>query len=116
MKGVNWDIEPPRFDKEQMKTLQTMHESVGRKFAVSLSTMLQAAVDVKLTAADQMAYSEFIFGLDDPTCLNLFRAEPLGGNLILDISPSIVYPMTDRLLGGGCKPAMTTRRPLTEIE
>jgi flagellar motor switch protein FliM len=99
-----------------MKTLQTMHEGFGRKFAAGLSAMLRAVVDVKLTTVDQLAYSEFIFGLDNPTCFNLLRAEPLEGNLILDVNPGILYPMIDRLLGGGREPAMTTRRPLTEIE
>ena len=107
---------PDRVGKDQMKTLQTMHEGFGRKFAAGLSAMLRTVVDVKLTTVDQLAYSEFVFGLDNPTCFNLLRAEPLEGNLILDISPSILYPMIDRLLGGGREQAMTVRRPLTEIE
>ena len=48
-----------------------------------------------------MTYSEFVFSLENPTCFNLLRAEPLEGNLILDINPSILYPIIDRLLGGG---------------
>ena len=116
-KVTSYDFKSPdRVGKEQMKTLQTMHEGFGRKFAAGLSAMLRAVVDVKLTTVDQLAYSEFIFGLDNPTCFNLLRAEPLEGNLIIDINPSILYPMIDRLLGGGREPAMTARRPLTEIE
>jgi len=107
---------PDRVGKDQMKTLQTMHEGFGRKFAASLSALLRAVVDVKLTTVDQLAYSEFIFGLENPTCFNLLRAEPLEGNMILDINPSILHPMIDRLLGGGKEPIMTARRPLTEIE
>jgi len=107
---------PDRVGKDQMKTLQTMHEGFGRKFAAGLAALLRAVVDVKLTGVDQQAYSEFIFGLDNPTCFNLLRAEPLEGNLILDINPAILYPMIDRLLGGGKEPTITARRPLTEIE
>jgi len=116
-KVTSYDFKSPdRVGKEQMKTLQTMHEGFGRKFAASLSAMLRAVVDVKLTTVDQLAYSEFIFGLENPTCFNLLRAEPLEGNLILDVNPSILFPMIDRLLGGGKEPMTTTRRPLTEIE
>lgn len=107
---------PERVNREQMKTLQTMHEGFGRKFAAGLSAMLRTVIDVKLTSVDQLAYSEFIFGLDNPTCFNLLRAEPLEGNLILDINPSIIYPMIDRLLGGGREGTLVTRRPLTDIE
>ena len=116
-KVTSYDFKSPdRVGKEQMKTLQTMHEGFGRKFAAGLSAMLRAVVDVKLTTVDQLAYSEFIFGLENPTCFNLLRAEPLEGNLILDINPSILFPMIDRLLGGGKEPTTTARRPLTEIE
>ena len=107
---------PERVGKEQMKALQTLHEGFGRKFAAGLSGMLRTIVEVKLTSVDQLTYSEFIFSLDNPTCFNLLRAEPLEGNLILDINPSILYPMIDRMLGGGREPASPTRRPLTEIE
>ena len=112
---IDWR-RPDRVAKEQMKGLQTMHEGFSRNFAASLSTMLRAQVAVKLTSVVQLAYSEFIFGLDNPTCLNLLRVEPLEGNLLLDVNPSILYPMIDHLLGGGHEPAMTARRPLTEIE
>ena len=116
-KVVSYDFKSPdRVGKEQMKTLHTMHEGFGRKFAANLSALLQAVVEVKLTGVDQLAYSEFTFGLDNPTCFNLLRAEPLEGNLILDINPGILYPMIDRLLGGGKEPLAATRRPLTEIE
>lgn len=107
---------PERVGKEQMKTLQTMHEGFGRKFAAGLSAMLRTVVEVKLTSVDQLTYSEFIFSLDNPTCFNLLRAEPLEGNLILDINPSIIYPMIDRLLGGGREGTLMARRPLTDIE
>jgi flagellar motor switch protein FliM len=43
-------------------------------------------------------------------------AEPLEGNLILDINPAILYPIIDRLLGGGREVGPLARRPLTEIE
>ena len=107
---------PERVGKEQMKALQTLHEGFGRKFAAGLSAMLRTIVEVKLTSVDQLTYSEFIFSLDNPTCFNLLRAEPLEGNLILDINPSILFPMIDRMLGGGREPSSMTRRPLTEIE
>jgi len=107
---------PDRVGKDQMKTLQTMHEGFGRKFAANLAALLRAVVDVKLTSVDQLAYSEFMFGLDNPTCFNVLRAEPLEGNLILDINPSILFPMIDKMLGGGKEPTMTARRPLTDIE
>ncbi|MCS7305454.1 MAG: flagellar motor switch protein FliM [Thermoguttaceae bacterium] len=107
---------PERVGKEQIRALQTMHEGFARNFAAALSAMLRCMVEVKLTSVDQLTYSEFVFSLENPTCFNLLKAEPLEGNLILDINPSILYPIIDRLLGGGREAGPIARRPLTEIE
>jgi flagellar motor switch protein FliM len=107
---------PERVGKEQMRALQSLHEGFGRNFGAALSALLRSIVEVKLTSVDQLTYSEFVFSLENPTCFNLLRAEPLEGNLILDINPSILYPIIDRLLGGGKETGPLARRPLTEIE
>ncbi len=107
---------PERVGKEQMRALQTLHEGFGRNFGAALSALLRSIVEVKLTSVDQLTYSEFVFSLENPSCFNLLKADPLEGNLILDINPSILYPIIDRLLGGGREMGALARRPLTEIE
>ncbi len=107
---------PERVGKEQMRALQTLHEGFGRNFGAALSALLRTILEVKLTSVDQLTYSEFIFSLENPTCFNLVRANPLEGHLILDINPSILYPIIDRLLGGGKESGPLARRPLTAIE
>lgn len=107
---------PERVGKEQMRVLQTLHEAFARNFAAALSGLLRSIAEVKLTSVDQLTYSEFIFSLDNPTCFNVLRAKPLEGTIILDLSPTIAYPLIDRLLGGGRETPVVARRPLTEIE
>ena len=107
---------PERVGKEQMRSLQTMHEGFGRNFGAALSALLRTMVEVKLTSVDQLTYSEFVFSLENPTCFNLISASPLEGQLILDINPSILFPVIDRLLGGSTSASPPARRPLTEIE
>ena len=107
---------PERVGKEQMRALQTMHEGFGRNYGAALSALLRTIVEVKLTSVDQLTYSEFVFSLENPTCFNLINAAPLEGQLILDINPSLLFPMIDRLLGGATESAPPARRPLTEIE
>lgn len=107
---------PERVGKEQMRSLQTMHEAFGRNFGAALSALLRTIVELKLTSVDQLTYSEFVFSLENPTCFNLINAKPLEGQLILDINLSLLFPIIDRLLGGGNDPSPPARRPLTEIE
>lgn len=116
-KVVAYDFKrPERVGKEQMRALQSLHEGFGRNFGASLSALLRTIVEVKLNSVDQLTYSEFVFSLENPSCFNLLRAAPLDGNLVLDINPSILYPIIDRLLGGGKDTGPLARRPLTEIE
>ena len=91
---------PEHVGKEQIPALQMLHEGFGRNFGGALSGLLRSIVGVKLAGVNQLTYSEFLAGLESPSCFNLLKAEPLEGNLILDINPSILYPIIDRLLGG----------------
>ncbi|HEX6963377.1 MAG TPA: flagellar motor switch protein FliM, partial [Lacipirellula sp.] len=70
---------PERVGKEQMRSLQTMHEGFGRNFGAALSALLRTMAEVKLTSVDQLTYSEFVFSLENPTCFNLITASPLEG-------------------------------------
>jgi flagellar motor switch protein FliM len=107
---------PERVSKEQMRALQTIHEVFGRNISASLSGFLRTIVEVKLVSVDQLTYSEFTFSLENPTCFNVLTCAPLDGHVVLEINPSIVYPMIDRLLGGGRGDVLVPRRPLTDIE
>lgn len=107
---------PERVGKEQMRAMHSVHEAIARNFGASISGMLRTMVEVKLLSVDQLTYSEFVFSLDNPSCFNVIKPEPLDGHWILDIAPSLSYAVIDRMLGGDPHPGETIRRPLTEIE
>ena len=107
---------PERVSKDQMRALQTLHEGFARNFGASLSGFLRTIVEVKVANCEQMTYAEFISGLPNPTSFNLIEAKPLEGQLCLEISPLIIYPIIDRLLGGNTKDLFIPQRPMTGIE
>ena len=107
---------PERVGKEQMRSIQTLHESLARNFGASFSGMLRTMIEVNLVSVDQLTYSEFIFGLDNPSCFSVLSVGPLEGNWVLDIAPTLSYAIIDRMLGGDPDPDEAVRRPLTEIE
>lgn len=107
---------PERVGKEQMRALQSLHEGFARNFGASMSALLRTIVEVKLISVDQLTYSEFVYSLEIPTCFNLLKPTPLEGNWILDISPSLLYPIIDRMLGGVATSDSTLKRPLSDIE
>ncbi len=107
---------PERVSKDQMRSLEAIHESFARNFGASLSGFLRTIVEVRVATIEQLTYSEFIHSLPNPTCFNLLNATPLEGQLCLEISPLIIYPIIDRLLGGSNAELFIPQRPLTAIE
>lgn len=107
---------PERVSKDQMRALQTLHESFARNFGAALSGFLRTIVEVKVATCEQMTYSEFTSGLPNPTSFNLVVADALEGQMCLEVSPLIIYPIIDRLLGGNSQDLFIPQRPMTLIE
>jgi len=107
---------PERVSKDQMRSLEAIHEGFARNFGASVSAFLRTIIEVRVATIEQLTYSEFIHSLPNPTCFNLLDATPLEGQLCLEISPLIVYPIIDRLLGGSSAELFVPQRALTMIE
>jgi len=107
---------PERVSKDQMRALNSIHEGFARNFGASLSGFLRTIVETRVATTEQLTYSEFIHSLPSPTSFTLLAAPPLSGQLCLEISPLIVFPIVDRLLGGTNAEIFIPQRPLTAIE
>jgi flagellar motor switch protein FliM len=107
---------PERVSKDQMRALEGIHESFARNFGATLSAFLRSIVEVKIADTEQLTFSEFIHSLPNPTCFNLLSVKPWDGSVCLEISPMIIFPIIDRLLGGASDEVFIPQRPLTTIE
>ena len=107
---------PERVSKDQMLALETLHEAFARNFGASLSGFLRTIVEVRVAACEQMTYGEFVSGLPNPTSYNLIQPDNLEGQMCLEVSPLIIYPIIDRLLGGNNQDLFIPQRPMTTIE
>lgn len=107
---------PERVSTDQIRSMEMLHEVLARKLGASLSSYLRTIVDVKLASVEQLTYQEFIMSLPNPTCFNLLACDPLDGQMVLEINPSIVYPILDKLLGGGNTEVHIPEREMSEIE
>lgn len=107
---------PERVSKDQMRALEALHEGFARNFGAALSGYLRTIVEVTVANIEQLTFAEFIHALPNPTCFNLLTAKPLDGQMCLEISPLIIYPIIDRLLGGSNADLFIPQRPLTAIE
>ena len=101
--------------KNQLRSLQSIHDRFSRHFSSAVSALLRTTVEVVLEETSQVSYSEFLTGAKDPTCYAAVSMQPLDGSAAVEFEPEIIFPMIDRLLGGSGLP-ISNLRPMTEIE
>jgi flagellar motor switch protein FliM len=106
---------PDRISKNQIRSLHFVHDRFARNFSSSVSAYLRTVVELSLENIAQISYSEFMNTVSDPTCYVAISLKPLDGLAALEIGPTLVFPMIDRLLGGAGR-QMANARPMTEIE
>lgn len=106
---------PNKFSKEQIHTIQAINDNYARLLASFLSAHLRTVVQMSVHSVEQLTYEEFIRSLPNQTILNIFQMDPLEGNVILEINPTIAFTMVDRLFGGPGQPPEKIR-DLTDIE
>ncbi len=106
---------PDRVSKDQMRTLQNLHEGYARQFSTTLTNFLRTFVEIELVSVDQLTFSEFVMSISNPSCIYVFKMEPLEGSAIVEINPSLVFFIIDRLFGGQGRPSEQNRE-LTQIE
>jgi len=106
---------PNRVSKEQLRAFRGVHDKMARSLASQISSIMRSIVEIQLHSVDQMTYGEFLMSLPNPTSFNVFSVKPLEGSGIIEINPSIAFPMLDRLLGGKGEP-FDASREFSDIE
>jgi len=107
---------PDRIAKDQLRAIHILHENFARSLASSLSAYLRAYASVNLVSVEQLSFMEFSQGLPSPSCLVALGMKPYEGNAVLEINPSLVFPIIEMLLGGSTRSLLKINREITEIE
>lgn len=106
---------PDKFAKDQLRTLQIIHENYARLLNTFLSGYLRSLTQVELLTVEQLTYYEFSNSISNPAVLGIVDFSPLSGQIIVDITPDIAFVMIDRILGG-IGSVLDETRTFTEIE
>ncbi|MFN0087983.1 MAG: flagellar motor switch protein FliM [Blastocatellia bacterium] len=91
---------PDRISKEQVRSLYLLHDMFANSLSASLPVFLWTISEVTLISVEQLAYSEYLNGLPDPTVVFTLSMHPLQGMVALELNPSVAFPVIDRMLGG----------------
>lgn len=106
---------PNKFAKDQLRTLQMIHENFSRHLQTYLSGYLRSLVQIEVVSVDQLTYYEFTNSMPNPSTLGIVDLLPLDGSILMEISPSVTFAMIERILGGSGQPYEKSR-VFTEIE
>ncbi|HVL40427.1 MAG TPA: flagellar motor switch protein FliM [Fimbriimonadaceae bacterium] len=104
---------PDKFSKDQLRTLQMLHETFARLSGSGLSAYLRAPVNIDLISIEQVPYEEYLRSINQ-SVFTITSLPPLTGQSVLEIEFGLVFTMIDRMLGGPGR--AIGRTVLTDIE
>ena len=107
---------PARVNKDQLRTLENLHDNFARLLSSTFSGAMRAVVDVDTAFVDQTTYAEFIMSLSNPSCSYQFTLGPTSGQAIIDFAMPVVFAFVDRIFGGKGSSQGVEARQLTPIE
>lgn len=116
-KVAKYDFRRPdrSYFRDQLRFFQSIHETFAQQYASALSVYLRSIVEIDPLSTDQRTYGEYILELPRRSSLFVFDVDPLEGHCVLEMHPSLILTMIDRLFGGTGSQADFSR-DLTDIE
>jgi flagellar motor switch protein FliM len=105
----------PLLSARDLQKLRLHQTDFVNSLASRLSMFLRLEFTLKLAGIQTVTYRKLAQTWPNPTCLTLFKAEPLNGVGILEIAPQLGAAMVDRLMGGPGQVSDSVRE-FSEIE
>ncbi len=108
---------PDKFSKEQLRSLEAIHDSTGRLISNYLNATLRCFVELTVSSTEGMIYEEFSNSIVWPSILCIVNFSPLNGKILMEFSNELAFTIIEKLLGGtGEKAKENADRELTEID
>lgn len=89
-----------RVVRGRMPTLEIINERFARIFQISISAALKKIVDIHLSSVEVTKFGDFMKHIPLPSCINIFKMEPLKSFSLMIIDPRMVYLLIDHFFGG----------------
>jgi flagellar motor switch protein FliM len=103
------------FSGPELRKLNADFQEIRRGCATRLAVLFRTEFELTLASLQTPMFRQFAGAVAQPTHLTMFKAEPLRGIGVVEISPALALTLSDRLMGGPGD-ANLPARELTEIE
>jgi flagellar motor switch protein FliM len=101
--------------RDQFDALDEVYDKFVNLLNVTLTGMLQRAVEVKQVSKGIVKFNEFLNAFSNPTGLSIYTMEPLSGASLLAVEPNLCFALIDSMFGGVGRPLAKVRE-FTQIE
>lgn len=91
---------PSTLSRDDARVLQSLQETLAHGVATTLASAVRASIDVTIADIKQLPHAEFIRRMPNPSLLTTMRLDALAPLAVLQVDPSVTYPIVELLLGG----------------
>ena len=101
--------------RDQFDALDEVYDKFVNLLNVRLAGTLQHPIEVKMMSKEIVKFGEFMQAFSNPTGFSIYSMDPLIGNAMLALEPSLGFALIDCMFGGDGKP-LAKIREFTQIE
>lgn len=101
--------------RDQFDALDEVYDKFVNLLNVRLAGTLQHPIEVKMMSKEIVKFGEFMQAFSNPTGFSIYSMDPLIGNAMLALEPSLGFALIDCMFGGDGKP-LAKIREFTRIE
>lgn len=109
-------LRPERASKLETRAFVELSEALSREIPSEIAGSFGLSAECRFLKHEWLAYGEFLTSLSVPTCAALVDLGGRVGRAAVEISPMVLYPAIDMLLGGTGENVDPPGRPMTGLE
>jgi flagellar motor switch protein FliM len=106
---------PKTLERNQVRGLQVLFETLAHRASGLLTNRLRAPVTLTLGEFEQQTWGEYAGTLPEPTCLFAATLAPLQGRVVLHVPLPLAMTVVDLRMGGNGNGRYQAERPLTVL-
>ncbi len=104
-----------RIIRGRMPVLEIINDRFARLCTNALSNLVRKRVELNPISIDMAKFGEFMRSLPLPSCINIFKMDPLHGNALMVVNSQMVFALVENSFGGAGNPKVEGRE-FTRIE
>ena len=106
-----------KVDPGRLPTLNIINQMFCKLFQNTFSKLMRRSVQVSTISTDTIKFGDFQNSLPFPSCLHIFRMEPLPGHGLVVMENKLISAVIDTIFGGtGTQKTKITDRDFSSIE